>query len=407
MNTVQHRDEVEAQAVAASQGDREAFGALYERYYDPILRYVLTRTENNLAVAEDIASLTWEKVATAIPAFEPRGNGFVAWLFTIARRTVQEHYRTMWRRPERLDGEMLSLDTVDLAAGPDMQFEAKMLKQQVAAAVRSLASAQRRCVTLRFFHGLTLAETAEVMGTNANNVKQLQHRAMRSWKSASAVCRSGTTMQTRTSERTEYTTHGRWTQRREATHEAPIQPRARSRRARDCAGRAPTPDTRRRIHVCRSPAYCGQVCPSGESTRVRTKERAMRAFDAAHRGEPTGPGAGTRDSHDPQVFTAHVEVGGARVRLADVEHIDSEDAARVAAAAVEAAALEAAWNATCDGNDRCRPRRGRWEDACLVDFEDGHRVLLLRPGPSFRRDGTCRHGGPAACAAGRRFPPGP
>ena len=32
---------------------------------------------------------------------------------------------------------------------------------------------------LRFFQGLSLAETAEVMGRNAGAVKALQHRAMR------------------------------------------------------------------------------------------------------------------------------------------------------------------------------------------------------------------------------------
>lgn len=170
--------DVEALAHAAAKGEERAFEQLYETYYDPLLRYVALRTENNLTVAEDIAASTWEKVARSIHAFESRGAGFPAWLFTIARRSVQEHYRTLIRRPERLDGEMLSWDRVDVAEGPDVLLERKVRDQQVAAAVRSLSAAQRRCVTLRFFVNLSLADTAEVMGKNANTIKQLQHRAL-------------------------------------------------------------------------------------------------------------------------------------------------------------------------------------------------------------------------------------
>jgi RNA polymerase sigma-70 factor (ECF subfamily) len=48
------------------------------------------------------------------------------------------------------------------------------------AAVRQLGSEQQECVVLRFLHGLSVAETALVMGKNTGAVKALQYRAVRS-----------------------------------------------------------------------------------------------------------------------------------------------------------------------------------------------------------------------------------
>lgn len=46
-------------------------------------------------------------------------------------------------------------------------------------AVRRLGPRQQECVTLRFLQGLSLAETARVMGTSEGAIKTLQYRAFR------------------------------------------------------------------------------------------------------------------------------------------------------------------------------------------------------------------------------------
>jgi len=45
--------------------------------------------------------------------------------------------------------------------------------------VRRLGDDQRECIVLRFLQGLSVAETAAVMGRNEGAVKALQHRAVR------------------------------------------------------------------------------------------------------------------------------------------------------------------------------------------------------------------------------------
>lgn len=169
---------VEEQALAAAGGDREALARLYERYADPVLRYARLRVGDDLMVAEDVASTTWERVAKSIRGYSTKGNGFPAWLFTITRRTAAEHHRTAGRRRENLAAEFLADDHPDTDATPHEVVEARMVSHRVTRAVRGLAPRQRRCVTLRFYVGLDLADTAAVMKISVGAVKQLQHRGL-------------------------------------------------------------------------------------------------------------------------------------------------------------------------------------------------------------------------------------
>ena len=47
-------------------------------------------------------------------------------------------------------------------------------------AVRQLNPEQQECIALRFLQGLSVAETAKVMGKNDGAIKALQYRAVRS-----------------------------------------------------------------------------------------------------------------------------------------------------------------------------------------------------------------------------------
>ncbi len=47
-------------------------------------------------------------------------------------------------------------------------------------AVRKLNPEQQECIALRFLQGLSVAETAKVMGKNDGAIKALQYRAVRS-----------------------------------------------------------------------------------------------------------------------------------------------------------------------------------------------------------------------------------
>jgi RNA polymerase sigma-70 factor (ECF subfamily) len=61
---------------------------------------------------------------------------------------------------------------------PESIVEAQLLMGEVAEAVQKLPEAQRDVISLRFAVGLSIAETAQVLGKRQGNVKTLQHKAV-------------------------------------------------------------------------------------------------------------------------------------------------------------------------------------------------------------------------------------
>ncbi|MBR7832298.1 sigma-70 family RNA polymerase sigma factor [Actinospica durhamensis] len=160
----------------AQSGDGEAFGQLYDAYVDTVYRYVYYRVSNK-ALAEDLTSETFLRALRRISTFTWQGRDFGAWLVTIARNLVADHFKSSRHRLEVPTGEMLDSDQTE--ASPEDSVLAYLSNRALLDAVKQLNSQQQECVTLRFLHGLSVAETAQIMGKNDGAIKTLQYRAIR------------------------------------------------------------------------------------------------------------------------------------------------------------------------------------------------------------------------------------
>ena len=79
-------------ARAASAGDVEAVGRLYDQLVGPIYRYIAVRVRRR-EDAEDLTHLVFERIVTALPRYRHDGKPFSAWAFRIARNAVIDHLR--------------------------------------------------------------------------------------------------------------------------------------------------------------------------------------------------------------------------------------------------------------------------------------------------------------------------
>ncbi|MFI8302780.1 ECF subfamily RNA polymerase sigma factor, BldN family [Streptomyces sp. NPDC085927] len=160
----------------AQAGEAEAFGRLYDQYSDTVYRYIYYRVGNK-ATAEDLTSETFLRALRRIGTFTWQGRDFGAWLVTIARNLVADHFKSSRFRLEVTTGEML--DANEVARSPEDSVLEYLSNAALLDAVRRLNPQQRECVTLRFLQGLSVAETARVMGKNEGAIKTLQYRAVR------------------------------------------------------------------------------------------------------------------------------------------------------------------------------------------------------------------------------------
>ncbi|MBT3155598.1 sigma-70 family RNA polymerase sigma factor [Streptomyces sp. CHD11] len=160
----------------AQAGEAEAFGRLYDQYSDTVYRYIYYRVGGK-ATAEDLTSETFLRALRRIGTFTWQGRDFGAWLVTIARNLVADHFKSSRFRLEVTTGEMLDANEVERS--PEDSVLESLSNAALLDAVRRLNPQQRECVTLRFLNGLSVAETARVMGKNEGAIKTLQYRAVR------------------------------------------------------------------------------------------------------------------------------------------------------------------------------------------------------------------------------------
>jgi len=160
----------------AQNGDAEAFGELYDHYVTMVHRYVYHRVGDR-ATAEDVTSETFVRALRRIDSLSFQGRDVGAWLVTIARNIVLDHVKSSRYRLEVATADMRDADQV--TEGPEDAVVAHLTNRELLACVQQLNSEQQECIVLRFIHGLSVSETAEIMGKKDGAIKALQHRAVR------------------------------------------------------------------------------------------------------------------------------------------------------------------------------------------------------------------------------------
>ena len=160
----------------AKNGDAEAFGQLYDHYLSTVYRYIYYRVGTHV-LAEDLTSETFLRALRALSTFRWQGRDFGAWLVTIARNLVTDHFKSGRFRLEVATGEILDYDSA--ADGPEEDVLTALANEALVKAVKQLGADQQECLVLRFLNGLSVAETARVLSKSEGAVKQLQLRAVR------------------------------------------------------------------------------------------------------------------------------------------------------------------------------------------------------------------------------------
>jgi RNA polymerase sigma-70 factor, ECF subfamily len=167
--------------IANMPGDPAAFGLLYRRYLDPVYRYLYARV-GSPAEAEDLTSLVFLAALESLSNYRSQGR-FPAWLFSIARRKIADHYRG--RQPQ------VPLDFAADQASPSNDPLAQTLKDEELVSLQKhlalLAEDDRELLRLRFAARLNFTEIAAVLGRRESSVKMALYRLLKRLESQMQV----------------------------------------------------------------------------------------------------------------------------------------------------------------------------------------------------------------------------
>lgn len=156
----------------ARRGNQDAVMQIYEQYFPPIYKFIRLRVEDR-TLAEDLASEVFVRLVTAFQNRKGPRHSLRGWLFRVARNLLHDHY-----------GQPFSTTTLAewMPASGDEDPESLAIQALDAAqarrALRLLSDEQQEVLILRFGQGLSLEETADIMGKRVGAVKSLQFRAV-------------------------------------------------------------------------------------------------------------------------------------------------------------------------------------------------------------------------------------
>jgi len=160
----------------ARGGDAEAFGLLYDHYHTSVYRFLYYRL-GSVALAEDLTSETFFRALRSMGSFRWQGKDFGAWLMTIARNLTTDHFKAGRTRLEYATEDMGAHDCA--TEGPESSVLSSLTNEALLGALKQLPPEQQECLIMRFLQGLSIAETAKVLGRTDGAVKQLQLRGVR------------------------------------------------------------------------------------------------------------------------------------------------------------------------------------------------------------------------------------
>ena len=181
------------QLIARSQKDPQAFGAIFEEYYEPILGYALKRT-GNVHASQDIVSETFFKALDRLWQFRWRNISIASWLYRIATNEINQYFRKERKRPHSLEA-LFEQSGVELRDERDLMQEILAQEQELARAeewararalMRELPEKYQEVLSLRFFEDKKISEIAEILGKREGTVKSLLSRGTAQLRSGMA-----------------------------------------------------------------------------------------------------------------------------------------------------------------------------------------------------------------------------
>lgn len=160
----------------AAQGDREAFGELYEAYLGEIYRYIFFRVYNQQD-AEDLTETVFLKTWEGLIQNKPEKiKNLRAWIYRIAHNTVVDYHRT---QKTSLPVDALPAPPNPHSASLEAVVSNNIETEQLARHILKLEPHYQQVLILRFINQMSHAETAEVMDISEGNVRVIQYRALK------------------------------------------------------------------------------------------------------------------------------------------------------------------------------------------------------------------------------------
>lgn len=167
--------------VRRTLADKEAFGALIERYEAKLYRYlerlgIATREDR-----EDVLQNAFIKAYRNLNSFDP-SLAFSSWMYRIVHNEAMSFFRARRARPQVIldeENESLLTEFRDESADTSAVAELRLSREELAKAFAMLEPKYRDVLTLRYFEDRSYTEMSDILEVPVGTVSTLIYRAKR------------------------------------------------------------------------------------------------------------------------------------------------------------------------------------------------------------------------------------
>lgn len=168
-------DEIRQEKIIIEQARKnpQAFGALYEKYFDRIFNYLLRQTDDE-QLAGDLCSQTFVNALNHLNRFEFRGVPFSAWLYKIASNEVNKHYRKSKGK------KIFSLEEIrikELVEQSNEIYDEELINKLIDF-MKDLPDDMLQVLELRFYEDKDFREKAYILDMTESGAKMRTYRAL-------------------------------------------------------------------------------------------------------------------------------------------------------------------------------------------------------------------------------------
>jgi RNA polymerase sigma-70 factor (ECF subfamily) len=163
--------------IVNSNEGKKSYSDLYNKYYDPVFKYIFNRISNRQN-SEDIISNIFLKAFYYIKRKNPRIKNFRAWIFKIASNEINMFIRSEKKHKVISDyagDDINSIIDTTPKNNAEKNFNLGLLHQEL----NQLKEPGKSLVMLRFFEKKSFSDIAEILKMNENTLRPLLSQIMK------------------------------------------------------------------------------------------------------------------------------------------------------------------------------------------------------------------------------------
>lgn len=162
-------------------GDKMAFGFLYDLYFKKIYDFVFYKTLHK-EVTEDLVSKIFIKALENIDSYESTKGTFASWIFAISQRSIIDQYRTYKKTYDINDFWDLP-STENILENISNKNQINQIKKQLG----KLDSLHRDIIIMRVWQNMSYQEISEITGKSESSLKMMFSRTIKNLRASTLL----------------------------------------------------------------------------------------------------------------------------------------------------------------------------------------------------------------------------